>query len=37
LGALEKCRIKPEERAENLAIAQFEELAAVLEEYCGLC
>jgi 16S rRNA (adenine1518-N6/adenine1519-N6)-dimethyltransferase len=34
-AALEKCGIKPEERAENLGIPCFEELAVVLEEYGG--
>jgi 16S rRNA (adenine1518-N6/adenine1519-N6)-dimethyltransferase len=37
LAALEKCGIKPEERAENLSVARFRELALVLEEDYGLC
>jgi 16S rRNA (adenine1518-N6/adenine1519-N6)-dimethyltransferase len=37
LAALEKCGVKPEERAENLGIARFRELALVLEEDYGLC
>jgi 16S rRNA (adenine1518-N6/adenine1519-N6)-dimethyltransferase len=34
-ATLEKCGIKPEERAENLDIARFEELATALGEYYG--
>jgi 16S rRNA (adenine1518-N6/adenine1519-N6)-dimethyltransferase len=37
LAALERCGIKPEERAENLSVARFRELALVLEEDYGLC
>jgi 16S rRNA (adenine1518-N6/adenine1519-N6)-dimethyltransferase len=37
LAALEKCGIKPEERAENLSVARFRALALVLEEDYGLC
>jgi 16S rRNA (adenine1518-N6/adenine1519-N6)-dimethyltransferase len=36
-AALERCGIKPEERAENLSIARFRELALVLGEDYGLC
>ncbi|MDR0998189.1 MAG: 16S rRNA (adenine(1518)-N(6)/adenine(1519)-N(6))-dimethyltransferase RsmA [Treponema sp.] len=35
-SALESCGIKPEERAENLSVARFGELALVLEEDYGL-
>jgi 16S rRNA (adenine1518-N6/adenine1519-N6)-dimethyltransferase len=37
LAALEKCGIKPEDRAENLGVARFRELALVLGEDYGLC
>ncbi|MDR0450036.1 MAG: 16S rRNA (adenine(1518)-N(6)/adenine(1519)-N(6))-dimethyltransferase RsmA [Treponema sp.] len=36
-AALEKCGIRPEERAENLSVARFGELALVLGEDYGLC
>jgi 16S rRNA (adenine1518-N6/adenine1519-N6)-dimethyltransferase len=36
LAALEKCGIKPEDRAENLGLVRFKELALVLEEDYGL-
>jgi 16S rRNA (adenine1518-N6/adenine1519-N6)-dimethyltransferase len=37
LAALERCGIKPEDRAENLSVARFRELALVLGEDYGLC
>jgi 16S rRNA (adenine1518-N6/adenine1519-N6)-dimethyltransferase len=36
LAALEKCGIRPEDRAESLGVVRFKELALVLEEDYGL-